>query len=102
GARRARGRGTPARTAPPAAPAAGRGRARVWGGAPLRGGRMPAAGPGQNPADLHQNRDLAATTDLRAVMKGVLKDHLRLDDQALATAVFPGSSNVKPMAELLA
>jgi uncharacterized protein (DUF1501 family) len=35
-------------------------------------------------------------------MKGVLKDHLRLDDGPLATTVFPGSGDVKPMAGLLA
>jgi uncharacterized protein (DUF1501 family) len=38
---------------------------------------------------------------LRAVMKGVLRDHLRLDDQALASIIFPGSGDVKPMAGLL-
>jgi len=38
---------------------------------------------------------------LRAVMKGVLSDHLRLDAQALATTVFPGSDAVKPMSGLL-
>ncbi len=53
------------------------------------------------PANLHEGRDLAPTTDLRAVMKGVLRDHLRLDEQALARTVFPGSGNVKPMAGLL-
>ena len=44
----------------------------------------------------------AATTDLRAVLKGVLKDHLRVDDRALAADVFPGSEAVAPMAGLLA
>jgi len=39
---------------------------------------------------------------LRAVLMGVLRDHLRVDDQALATNVFPGSDGVRPMAALLA
>ena len=40
--------------------------------------------------------------NLRAVLKGLLKDHLRADERALATVVFPGSLAVKPMAGLLA
>jgi uncharacterized protein (DUF1501 family) len=35
------------------------------------------------------------------VLKGVLKDHLRVDDRALAADVFPGSDTVAPMAGLL-
>ena len=58
------------------------------------------AGAGQG--DLYERRDLKATTDLRAVLKGVLKDHLRVDDRALAADVFPGSEAVTPMAGLMA
>jgi uncharacterized protein (DUF1501 family) len=36
------------------------------------------------------------------VLKGVLKDHLRVDDKALATTVFPDSASVKATAGLLA
>lgn len=32
---------------------------------------------------------LAATTDLRAVLKGLLRDHLRVQVRALATVIFP-------------
>lgn len=71
-------------------------------GGALKGGRVIADWPGLKPAALYQNRDLAPTTDLRAVLKGVLKDHLRADDRALAQNVFPGSENVKPMAGLVA
>jgi len=80
----------------------GTGTVAVLAGGALKGGRVIADWPGLKAADLYQNRDLAATTDLRAVMKGVLKDHLRLDDQALANTVFPGSEAVKPLAGLLA
>ena len=38
---------------------------------------------------------------MRAVLKGLLKDHLRVDDAVLATKVFPDSAAVKPMAGLL-
>ena len=72
----------------------------IAGGA-LKGGRVIADWPGLKPADLHEGRDLKATTDLRAVLKGLLKDHLRAGDRALATAVFPDSGDIAPMAGLL-
>jgi uncharacterized protein (DUF1501 family) len=73
----------------------------LLGGA-LKGGRVIADWPGVKDGDLYEKRDLKPTTDLRAVLKGLLKDHLRVDDHALAANVFPGSDAVKPMAELLA
>ena len=73
----------------------------LFGGA-LKGGRVIADWPGLKEADLYEDRDLKATTDLRAVLKGVLRDHLRVDERALAATVFPGSDDVKPMAGLLA
>jgi len=45
-------------------------------GGALKDGRVIADWPGIKEADLYQNRDLQPTTDLRAVLKGVLKDHL--------------------------
>ena len=56
---------------------------------------------GVKAANLYEGRDLAATTDLRAVLKGLLKDHLRVTDEALAANVFPGSADVKAMAGLV-
>jgi uncharacterized protein (DUF1501 family) len=73
----------------------------LLGGA-LNGGRVIADWPGLKDADLHEKRDLKPTTDLRAVLKGLLKDHLRIEDRALDNAVFPGSGAVKPMAGLIA
>jgi uncharacterized protein (DUF1501 family) len=70
-------------------------------GGALRGGRVVADWPGLKPAKLHDGRDLKPTTDLRAVLKGLLKDHLRVDVAVLATNVFPDSAAVKPMAGLL-
>ena len=70
-------------------------------GSALKGGRVIADWPGVNEAALYEKRDLKPTTDLRAVLKGLLKDHVRVDEKALATAVFPGSASVKPMAGLV-
>jgi uncharacterized protein (DUF1501 family) len=71
-------------------------------GGALKGGRVLADWPGLKEANLHEKRDLKATTDLRAVLKGLLRDHLRVDEAALASKVFPESSGVKPIAGLLA
>jgi uncharacterized protein (DUF1501 family) len=71
-------------------------------GGALKGGRVIADWPGLKSTDLYENRDLKPTTDLRAVLKGVLKDHLRADDRVLAQNVFPGSADVKPMTGLVA
>jgi uncharacterized protein (DUF1501 family) len=71
-------------------------------GGAVKGGRVIADWPGLKPAELYQNRDLKPTTDLRAVLKGVLRDHLRADEKALARTVFPGSEAVTPIAGLVA
>jgi uncharacterized protein (DUF1501 family) len=73
----------------------------LLGGA-LKGGRVVADWPGVKEADLYEKRDLKATTDLRAVLKGLLRDHLRLDERALTADIFPGSDAVAPMTGLLA
>jgi len=79
----------------------GTGTVALLAGGALKGGRVIADWPGLKSADLYENRDLKATTDLRAVLKGILKDHLRADDRALAQNVFPGSERVAPMAGLI-
>ena len=70
-------------------------------GGALKGGRVIADWPGLKSSDLHENRDLKPTTDLRAVLKGLLRDHLRVDARALADVVFPGSEAIKPMEGLV-
>ncbi len=70
-------------------------------GGALKGGRVIADWPGLKTAQLRDQRDLKPTTDLRAVLKGVLRDHLRLPEQRLA-AVFPDSATAKPLAGLIA
>jgi uncharacterized protein (DUF1501 family) len=71
-------------------------------GGALKGGRVIADWPGLKPAQLQDGRDLKPTTDLRAVVKGLLHEHLRVDEAALSAKVFPGSGAVKPMGGLLA
>ena len=73
----------------------------LLGGA-VKGGRVIANWPGLRQADLQDGRDLRPTTDLRAVLKGVLRDHFGLSEKVLATDVFPGSIGIRPMAGLVA
>ena len=70
-------------------------------GGALRGGRVIADWPGLKTAQLHEGRDLKPTTDLRSVLKGLLRDHLRVQERALASAVFPDSAEAVPMAGLV-
>src|SRR5437588_3162982 len=80
----------------------GTGTIALLAGGAVKGGRVVADWPGLKEADLHQQRDLKPTADLRAVLKGLLRDHLHVEDKALATTVFPGSGTVKAVAGLLA
>jgi uncharacterized protein (DUF1501 family) len=79
----------------------GTGTVALLAGGALRGGRVIADWPGLKPADLHEGRDLKPTIDLRSALKGLLRDHLRVDEAALAETVFPGSTEVLPTAGLV-
>ena len=70
-------------------------------GGALAGGRVIADWPGLKAAQLFEARDLKPTTDLRAVLKGLLRDHLRVEERALAESVFPGSADVQPISGLV-
>jgi uncharacterized protein (DUF1501 family) len=72
----------------------------LLGGA-VAGGRVIADWPGLARANLFENRDLEPTLDLRAVMKGVLHDHLRVPAAALDGPVFPDSADVRAMSGLI-
>lgn len=69
-------------------------------GGRVGGGRVLGAWPGLASNKLYEGRDLAPTTDLRAVAKALLKGHLGLPDDALAKVVFPESRTVKPLVGL--
>jgi len=70
----------------------------VMGGA-VKGGRVAGDWPGL--AQLQDDRDLRMTTDSRAVMKAVLREHLGLARSALDMKVFPDTAGIKPFDGLL-
>jgi uncharacterized protein (DUF1501 family) len=72
----------------------------LLGGA-VRGGRVISDWPGLSAKSLYQNRDLKPTLDLRAVVKGVLADHLDVSPRALESSVFPDSGDVRPLRDLI-
>jgi len=76
------------------------GAAFLLGGA-VAGGRVLADWPGLRPNDLYEGRDLRPTTDLRAVVKGVLAEHLGIPDAHIERLVFPDSADVKPSRDLI-
>jgi uncharacterized protein (DUF1501 family) len=61
-------------------------------GGAVRGGRVIADWPGLRSNQLREGRDLAPTSDVRNVMKGVAVDLLGAPTSALQQSVFPGSS----------
>ena len=71
-------------------------------GGAVQGGRVIADWPGLADRDLYQSRDLKPTTDLRAVFKGVLRDHLKVTGAGLDTEVFPESRAVAALDGLVA
>jgi uncharacterized protein (DUF1501 family) len=73
----------------------------VLGGA-VNGGRVIADWPGLSSARLYQSRDLAPTTDTRALCKAILRDHLGLPADAIDRVVFPDSDDVRAISELVA
>ncbi len=76
------------------------GMAFLAGGA-IAGGRIGGRWPGLSKQDLNEGRDLHATTDLRALFKGVLAEHLRMPRSVLDARVFPDSAAVQPLGGLL-
>lgn len=68
------------------------GAAFVLGGA-VAGSRVLADWPGLAARDRYEGRDLRTTTDLRAVFRSVLGDHLGVSTAALDRQVFPGTTS---------
>jgi uncharacterized protein (DUF1501 family) len=79
----------------------GTGGAMFLAGGALHGGRVAGQWPGLGRGELYQDRDLHATTDLRAVFKGVLMAHLGVPESALETRVFPDSGKAQPVEGLV-
>ena len=74
--------------------------AMVLGGA-VNGGKIVTDWPGLRKQDLYEQRDLRPTLDLRALAKGVLGDHLHLSRKDLDENIFPESSAVKPLKDII-
>ncbi len=71
----------------------------VLGGA-VRGGRVIADWPGLERSSLYQGRDLMATTDIRAIFKGAMIEHLGIDAAFVEARVFPESRSIRPLENL--
>ncbi len=69
-------------------------------GGSVAGGRVGGTWPGLAAGQLFENRDLAPTTDVRAVAKGALAAQFGLGPAALAR-VFPGSAAATPLPGLV-
>ena len=80
----------------------GTGTIALLAGGAVAGGRVISDWPTLKPASLYEGRDLAPTTDLRTVFKGVLHDHLGIAEHVLAESVFPDSAAARPMQGLVA
>jgi uncharacterized protein (DUF1501 family) len=80
----------------------GTGTATLLAGGAVAGGKVLGQWPGLDEGRLYQGRDLMPTTDLRAVMKTVLREHLKLPQDRLESAVFPNSSDARPIAGITA
>jgi uncharacterized protein (DUF1501 family) len=70
-------------------------------GGAVKGRRMIVDWPGLKPEQLHEQRDLRPTTDIRAVAKGVVADLFGLSGPVLAEKVFPGTGGFAPMQGLI-
>ncbi|HEY2070073.1 MAG TPA: DUF1501 domain-containing protein [Rhizomicrobium sp.] len=77
------------------------GAAFLFGGG-VQGGSVKAEWVGLKPGVLQDGRDQPPRTDMRALFKGVLADHMRLTRRDLDGTVFPDSGNVMPVGTLFA
>jgi uncharacterized protein (DUF1501 family) len=72
----------------------------LLGGA-VKGGLMLGDWPGLENRALYEGRDLYPANDLRALFKGVCRDHLGVTRTDLDRSVFPRSSAVAPLEDLI-
>jgi uncharacterized protein (DUF1501 family) len=76
------------------------GAAFLYGGA-VAGGAVKAEWVGLGSSALKDGRDQPARTDLRALFKGLLAEHMALGQQALEAVVFPDSASAVPIKGLI-
>ena len=70
-------------------------------GGAVNGGKVFGKWPGLATNALYEGSDLTPTTDLRAVFKGILADHIGVGAKALGETIFPGSLKVAPFKNLI-
>jgi uncharacterized protein (DUF1501 family) len=70
-------------------------------GGAVAGGKVICDWPGLAANQLYEGSDLRPTTDLRAVFKGILRDHLDVPLALLNRDVFPDSAKVAPLRGLI-
>ncbi len=70
-------------------------------GGAINGGQVVADWPGLGNSDLYEGRDLYPSTDLRSVFKGVLSEHMQIPSAYIEREVFPDSSSVAAMRDLI-
>jgi hypothetical protein len=70
-------------------------------GGAVNGRRVFGDWPGLAPNKLYEGSDLRATTDLRSVFKGVLRDHIGVPNTLLNSAIFPESASAAPFRNLV-
>jgi uncharacterized protein (DUF1501 family) len=71
--------------------------AALLAGGNINGGRVLGDWPGLSSAKLYEERDLYPANDLRALIKGLLAEHMGLQADQIERDVFPQSNSVKPM-----
>ena len=76
------------------------GAAFLFGGA-VQGGQVKAEWVGLSSGALKDGRDQPARTDLRALFKGVLAEHMDVPSGALESTVFPESASATPIKGLI-
>jgi uncharacterized protein (DUF1501 family) len=70
-------------------------------GGAVQGGKVFGDWPGLAPNQLYEKSDLRATTDLRSVFKGVLRDHLGVPTNLLNKGIFPESAKAAPLSGMI-
>ncbi|MGH6829143.1 MAG: DUF1501 domain-containing protein, partial [Rhizomicrobium sp.] len=76
------------------------GAAFLFGGA-VQGGSVKAQWVGLSAERLKDGRDQPAKTDLRALFKGVLAEHMGVSGTALESLVFPDSASAEPLRQVI-
>jgi uncharacterized protein (DUF1501 family) len=76
------------------------GAAFLLGGA-VAGGKVRAEWVGLKPGALQDGRDQPPRTDLRALFKGLLAEHMGVPKSALESSVFPDSASAVPLGGLI-